>query len=308
MTIDHPQVRHVILTLLKAAVPERSSEIDALWQRFNPAVEVAPDSSGIAMDATRHRIRFDGKTMRVLWLMGFNGWQSTVLYSPAIVLSGPLGLSIDALLNEDDERGLLESDFRSRTRTAENLKDAKNSDDIPWPEDIPAPGEDREQLGSDQEKATFDLVCMATAFVLLHEFRHVMFHAEGTRPEQRLEEEIACDVWARSFMTEKVGDYARATGQSHRAILQKRAMALALGAVILHDMTPEFERWGSKDYPPIADRIHSMISGIGPSEDSSYWLFAACLLTGVYRRAGRHLPMVVTDHKALVVDLVEQLR
>lgn len=308
MTIDHPQAQHVVLTLLKAVIPERSLEIDVLWQRFNPAVEVVPDSSGIAMDATRHRIRFDGKTMRVLWLMGFNGWQSVTLYSPAIVLSGPLGLSIDAILKEDDERGLLESDYRSRTRMAENVMNAKNGDDIPWPEDIPAPGEDREQLGSDQQKATFDLVCMATAFVLLHEFRHVMFHADGTRPEQRLEEEIACDVWARSFMTEKVSEYARITGQPYHAILQKRAMALALGAVILHDITPEFERWGSKDYPPIADRIHSMISGTGPSGDSSYWLFAACLLTGIYRRAGRSLTMVVTDHKAMVAELVEQLR
>lgn len=306
--INHPQAEQAVLHLLKSAVPERSSEIEELWRKYGPAIQVSDDAPGVAMDATRHRIRFDNKTMRAIWLMGFNGWHCISMYSSAIVLSQLFQHSIDQILGGDDERGLLELDYRSRMSVAERLICSGDSDGIPWPVDIPEPGLDREELATDQDKVTFDLVCMATAFVLLHEFRHVMFDADGKRPEKRLEEETACDVWARSFMTEKIGHHARATGQPHHAFLQKRAMAMALGATVLHDLTPETGRWGSDDYPPIADRIHSMVSGTGPSVDSNYWLFASCLLIGIFRRAGRSLPMVVSDNETLVADLIEQLR
>lgn len=306
--INHPQAEQAVLQLLKSAVPERSSEIDELWRKYSPAIQVSDDAPGVAMDATRHRIRFDNKTMRAIWLMGFNGWRCISIYSPAIVLSQLFQHSIEQVLGGDDERGLLELDYRSRMSVAERLISTGGSAEEDWPDDIPEPGLNREELATDQGKVTFDLVCMATAFVLLHEFRHVMFDADGDRPEKRLEEETACDVWARSFMTEKIGDHARATGQPHHAFLQKRAMAMALGATILHDLTPETGRWGSDDYPPIADRIHSMVSGTGPSVDSNYWLFASCLLIGIFRRAGRSLPMVVADNETLVADLIEQLR
>ncbi|MBY5286872.1 phage exclusion protein Lit family protein [Pseudomonas aeruginosa] len=306
--LNHPQAEQAVLRLLKAAVPERSSEIDDLWKKYKPAVQISEDSPGTSIDATRHRIRFDNKTMRAIWLIGFNGWNCLSLYSPAVVLAQIFNLSIDQILGEDDERGRLEFDYRSRSSLAERLVSASSPDAITWPEDIPEPGSDRENLTSDQEKVTFDLVCMATAYVFLHEFRHVMFDSDGDRPSARLEEETSCDVWARAFMTEKIGEYARATTQPHQSFLQKRAMAMALGAIILHDLTPETGRWGSEDYPPIADRIHSMVSGIGPSLDSNYWLFAACLLIGVFRRSGRSLPMTISDNRKLVDDLIEQLR
>lgn len=143
--------------------------------------------------------------------------------------------------------------------------------------------------------------------MLLHELKHILFAIEGIRPNQRLEEEIACDVWARSFMTDKIAGSAGATGQSYRLLLQKRAMGLALGAAILHDITPEFGRFGSKDYPPIADRIHSMITGINLDEDSYHWLFSACLLIGIHRTAGIKLPMVITNPKTFVANLIDQL-
>lgn len=306
--INHQQAEQVVLRLLKSAVPERSSEIEELWKKYKPSIQISEDVRGVVIDATRHRIRFDNKTMRAIWLMGFNGWHSIALYSPAIVLAQMFDLSIDQVLGNDDELGSLEFDYRSRMSIAEKLIDTGSTDAGAWPSDIPEPGTERENLASDQEKVTFDLVCMAIAFVLLHELRHVIFDADGNRPDAGLEEETSCDVWARAFMTEKIGEYSFTTNQSHQALLQKRAMAMALGAAILHDLTPQTGRWGSADYPPIADRIHSMVSGIGPSLDSNYWLFAACLLIGIFRRSGRLLPMSVSDNKKLVDALIEQLR
>jgi len=307
-TINYTVEQKAVIQLLKSAVPERSAEIDELWDKYGPAIVVAGDAPKIVMDANRSRIRFDNKTLRVIWLMGFNGWHSVSLYSPSIVLSQVWEISIDQALSEDDERGLLEMDYRSRASTAENLAHASSVELVAWPEDIPEPGANREQLTTDQHKSTFDLVCMATAFVLLHEFRHVMLDADEKRPEARLEEEAGCDVWARAFMMDKIDKYASQSGSSFVAIQQKRAMALALGAAILYDLTPEYDRFGSTDYPSLADRIHAMVTGTGPAQSSNFWLFASCLLIGIFRRTGQSLPFVVSDNETLVITLVEQLR
>lgn len=40
---------------------------------------------------------------------------------------------------------------------------------------------------------------MATAFAFFHEFRHVMLDFDRTRPHDRREEELQCDVWVREF-------------------------------------------------------------------------------------------------------------
>jgi hypothetical protein len=44
---------------------------------------------------------------------------------------------------------------------------------------------------------------------LLYEFRHVMLDRDGARPKDPREEEMACDVWAREFMTSNLAEYAR---------------------------------------------------------------------------------------------------
>lgn len=297
-----------IRDLLRGAVPERHSELDTLWERYAPAIELASDSRGITMDANKHRIRFDAKTLRIVWLMGFNGWQTIGLYAPALIWSGVFGKTIDEMFNGDEELGQLESEYKARATIAADLINTMRVEDVAWPPDIPEPGVDRPSLKSDQEKVAFDLVCMATAFVFLHEFRHVMFLNDGDMPADQLEEEMMCDVWARQFLTAKINDYAQVTGQSYKALLNKRSMAMALGTSVLHDITPEYSRWGTHEYPSIGDRAHAMVSGSPLSADSTYWTFSACLLTGIFRRARRQLSMIASDHKALVDDLIQQLR
>ena len=162
-------------------------------------------------------------------------------------------------------------------------------------------------LCADDELAAFDLVCLATAYVFLHELRHVKFLSDGDYPADRREEEIACDVWARSFLTDKVGIYAQSVGQSFTRVLDKRSMGIALGAMILHEITPESARWGTAEYPPITTRIQAMISGSPLAKDSHYWLFTACLLVGIFRQAHRQLPTYAPSTNELVEQLTTDL-
>ena len=57
------------------------------------------------------------------------------------------------------------------------------------------------------ERATIDLIKIATAYVFLHEIRHVIFQADGDRPPDPRDEELECDIFARNFLMERIPDY-----------------------------------------------------------------------------------------------------
>jgi|SRR5665213_3995482 len=91
-----PSDQTIVLNLLRGAVPERADEISGLWAKYTPAVEVAPSAVRTTMNANRHRVRFDTKTIDLFWLLGFSAWHSIEVYSPGLVitmLSGLTGVS-----------------------------------------------------------------------------------------------------------------------------------------------------------------------------------------------------------------------
>jgi hypothetical protein len=63
----------MVIALMKGAVPERAAEIDALWKKYHPDVVQAAASKRITLNANKDRIKFDAKTMKVFWLIGFAG-------------------------------------------------------------------------------------------------------------------------------------------------------------------------------------------------------------------------------------------
>ena len=94
-TTDGPSDRAIVLHLLRGAVPERADEISSLWTKYAPAVELAPSTAGTTMNANRHRVRFDTKTIDLFWLLGFGAWRSIEVYAPALVIAMASGLTID---------------------------------------------------------------------------------------------------------------------------------------------------------------------------------------------------------------------
>lgn len=230
---SEPSDRTIILNLFRGAVPERADEISSLWSQYGHAVEVAPSTKGVTMNADATRIQFDTKTIDFFWLFGFSAWRAIEVYSPALVLATITGMPLDQALNVDTERGPFELDYKQRIASAQSLISADQSAEIFWPADIPEPTSDRESLGDVQHMAAFDL-----AFSLLHEFKHVMYYADSSAPSALPEEEIACDTYARDFMTSGLAAYAKKHGHNFAEVQQKRAMGIALAAVIIHAMTP----------------------------------------------------------------------
>jgi hypothetical protein len=295
----------IVLNLLRGAVPEKGDELCRLWTTHQHAVEVAPSGAGLTLNATSKRIKFDTKTVDFFWLLGFAAWRAIEVYAPALVLATSTGVSIDAALTSDNGRGQFELDFKQRIAAAHELRLARSTVDIGWPQDIPMPTADRASLGDAQQMAAFDLVGLAFAFALLHELKHVMFRAAGDAPAEGYEEEMACDTWAREIMTSNLAAYARENGHTFAQVAQKRAMGITLAAIIVHAMTSAHAHWGNDDYPPIAERIRSMIGGHTLSEGSPFWTFTACLLIAIMRQEGRPLDVIATSDKAAVESLLD---
>ena len=303
-----PSDRTIVLHLLRGAVPERADEISTLWRHYGHAVEVAPNTKGITMNADAARIKFDAKTINFFWLLDFSAWRAVEVYSPALVLTSLTGVPLDQALNSDAERGQFEFDYKQRVASAQSLITTERAADISWPTDVPQPTADRDGLGDSQKKVAFDLVGLALAFALLHEFRHVMYCADNSAPSTLPEEEIACDVWARDFMISGVAAYAKEHGHNYDQVQQKRAMGIAFAAVIIHAMTPTHAHWGNRQYPPIAERLTAMISGYSLPASSSFWLVTACLLIALMRQENRPLDFVAKSNQEIVEVLLDRLR
>jgi len=302
-----PSDRTIVLNLLRGAVPEKDVELCRLWKEHGHDVEVHSSGPGLTMNANIKRIKFDTKTIDFFWLLGFGAWRAIEVYAPALALSSVLGLPLDRALSSDDELGHLEFDYKQRMAATQKLIIAQQTDDIEWPTDIPQPTSNRGSLRDEQEMAAFDLVSLALAFAILHELKHVMFRATGEAPNEGYEEEMACDTWARSTMTSNLAEYARQQNHTFAQVEQKRAMGIALAAIVVHAMTPMHARWGNEEYPPIADRLRAMINGYNLPEGSSFWLFTACLLIAIMRQEGRSLDFVAVSNKEVVETLLDKL-
>ena len=291
MTAD-PSDRTIILHLLRGAVPERANRISSLWTQYGPTVEVTPNGRGMTMNANASRIKLDTKMIDFFWLFGFSAWRSINVYSGALEFATRNGHPLATALKDDTALGQYELDYKQHITIAQSLIAAEQTDNICWPADIPRPTDDRYSLSNDQHKAAFDLVALALAFAILHEFRHVMYCSDKSAPTALPEEEIACDTWARDFMTSKLAFYAKTQDHTYDQVLQKRAMGIALAAVTVHVMTPSYAHWGNGQYPPIAERLTALIKGYNLPPDSCFWAFTACLLIALMRKDHRPLDIV----------------
>jgi hypothetical protein len=252
-------------------------------------VEVTASAARTTLNANRHRVRFDTKTINLFWLLGFSAWRSIEVYSPALVVTMLLGLTIDQALQIDEKLTTFERDYKERMQAATSLISATSTGEITWPPDVPRPQADRDSFSDPRDKVVFDLTALALAFALLHEFSHVKLLVEKSQPDTLPEEELACDVWARDFMTAKLAAYARTHGLIYEEVTQRRAMALALAAIIVHAITPTAAQWENSEYPPLSDRIQAIAAGFNLPPGSCFWFSAACPLVGIMRQEHRPL-------------------
>ncbi|MEH2550760.1 hypothetical protein V1283_007405 [Bradyrhizobium sp. AZCC 2262] len=299
--------RDTLVALMQGAVPERQAETEALWETDNPEVVLVADAKRITLNADKDRIQFDAKTMDVFWLIGFSGWRAIECYTPVVVWSAKSGQALAELIKLDDGLADVEQAYKERRAAAQALIDAEDPASAPWPPDVPEPNADRYALNDPQHQVAFDLTCLAVAFTIFHEFRHVMLDRDKARSRDPREEELACDVWAREFMTGKLAAYAADNQHEYCDVLRKRSMGLALAALVLHEITPIWDHGGNRFYFSIADRMQAILDNTPLPANDHFWVFAASLLVGIFRQ--KHIPIdapAMSAHE-LVAYLIARL-
>lgn len=199
----------------------------------------------------------------------------------------PILICIERDVRADEGLGEVERAYKERISAVQSLIAAPDSASSPWPPDLPRPSADRDALEDTEYKAAFDLSCLATAYTFFHEFRHVMLDRDNERPRDLREEEMGCDVWARSFMTAHLAQYASDNEHRYQEVLRKRSMGLALAALILHEITPVWEHGGNCQYFSLTDRLQALLDNTPLPENDRFWVFAASLLIGILRQ--RHV-------------------
>lgn len=299
--------KEIVIAHMADAAPERREEIQALWSQYDPKVVLVQDGKDITLNATKDRIKFDAKTMDVFWLIGFSGWRAVECYSPHVFLSATCDQTIESMIADDEGLAEIELAYKERLAAAKSLIAATDAATEPWPPDLPRPNSSRAATCVPQYKAAFDLTCLAVAFTLFHEFRHVMLDRDEQRPQNLREEELACDVWAREFMTAKLAAYAQDHGHDYHEVLRKRSMGFALAALILHEITPVWDHGGNNAYFSVATRLKTILDNTPLSNNDHFWVFTASLLIGIFRQKGQSISAPPMEPRLLTRHLLSDL-
>jgi hypothetical protein len=303
-----PIDRAVFERLIVASAPERVEDLREIWKNYDPEFVLVPDSPGIKPSSKGKVVKFDDKSMRILWVLAHSAWRIFVCHSPHVLLMIATGDPIDRdMMKKDPGFAEAVAAFEGFLYLMRDAVKAESADEIAWPQDLADPNTDRSTLPADQH-AVFDLVDIATAYVFLHEIRHVMFAKDKNAPARGADEEIVCDTFARDFLLARINTYAESAPWSAELILMKRAMAVALGAFFVYEVTASEIRSGTDDYPPFADRFETLIGQAGATNDSDFWVFAATLLLASLRRLDPRASIKANAPDELCRNLIAAIR
>jgi len=325
---EEPIPAEYVQRLLRGSAPERLDDIKALWNKYQPQFCMADDGPGALLSTNKERVVFDLKTMAVYWQLSFAGWKVLGCYSPAVYASLPagnlsnlLGLPADLMRHSfppgttiehvlEADRGLADAEarFQESVYVARSILHADGMDETDWPADIPRPEAEREMFTDIEDTAAFDIAVISTAYAFCHELRHLMFARDQDTPLSRPDEELACDTWARQFLTENYAAYAKAQSVAADSVLAKRSIGGAIGIFVLYETTERIGDAGSENYPPLADRMNATLADTPLDRDHKFWTTYACVLVAILRRRNVRIDVRAQDAKNLCELLVEKIR
>lgn len=265
--------------LLAGVVPERVDEIKAEWSSKHDRVRLQ-NSHGFVMQQIYGTIQVNELALKQIWFIGFACQKAIEAYSGNIVAQQMSGQPCDTseLTTWVDQDGA--DLFVGRMRLAKELAKAERLEDFDWPDDVPYPieGASYENIN---DKAVFDLVCMAGAYIFLHEIRHSLIWQSATTPMSVISEEVECDHFALHMMIGRVPEYSAESGYPKEQVLAKRLLGIIFAKVVILIVTPQ-NRWkSSSDHPPVANRIRTILDAADDSLPEAFWLASAAILVAL---------------------------
>lgn len=274
-------LEQVIKLNILGTVPERANEFKSLWGKYSPDVVLSIDKPGYDIHAEYGlRLSFNQRTFHQIWLLGFASWSAFVTYCAPIYLSKINSIPLDISLLEHNDQKESEQAYVNIISEVEKLSSVNFIEDYKWSKKIPSPK--NIDFNNNQQKATFDTTAMASAFILLHEIRHIQISKENYKFDNH-KEELDCDYYAKNFILEKVEEYSTSTRSNSLDVLSKRATSLAVVVHLFLAKVP-LQNWnGTDSHPPLSDRISPFVNDIEQPDNDFYWLYLSSILLAQLR-------------------------
>ncbi len=290
--------------LLRAAVPERLSEIDEIIALAG--FREGRDGPGFKFENVYGQVIFTHRSVMQVYLISFLAWRALRAYSGLIILllatREPFDLSKVAHL---PEQAAADEAVDGLAKGLTEIRKAFATLDVPWPADIPAPSLVKHANVEDQ--AAQEVSLLALAFILLHEIHHVVLASKGEASGDWAEEH-KCDEFARQMMLRDVDHYAVSCGDNPFMVRSKRAMAIALANAIYAEITPQ-KLWAGSDHPPIADRCFANYEDWPADPNAPPWIYMSSVLAAQLRRRNRDVNAIAfTSARDLCEKLTELTR
>lgn len=303
-------IQDIIHGLINGVIPEKSFNTSALFEKYEPDFNLLEPGNGfkfcVPEDVGKKEIKFGVKELDVLWLIGYAGWKSIETYSPLVELVFRRKCSVEEVVIDDKKLEEYEMGYKLRIANAQSIISVDQLDERYWPHDLVRRTDDRQAL-SYQDKAVFDLICIALAFMFLHELRHLMYEVDKNRPENCKDEEQLCDQWAKKYLLDDILKYSSQSGSDYEKVKNKRMMGIALASLILFEVTGEEYRQGAKCYPQIGIRIKKLIGDCNLDDNSTFYFFASCILIGMLRKIHKRVDIIPLTPSELLSQLIDLL-
>lgn len=267
--------------LFGGVVPERVEEMKAKWNEADRVRLL--DVSRFLLQASYGSIQVSEKALRLIWLTGYAAWAAVEAYNVRIVWERLNGGAFDpATWNAYTQQRPLDTEVDRLLGKVWELERAATLEDFAWPEGIPTPVEGL-QITDTAKKATFDLICMAAAFVFAHELRHSLLDRDGGRPAKLIDEERECDRWALALMLEAIPGYATATKQDAMAVRVKRILGVLFAQLAILTLTPRHLWEETEEYPAVRARFRAALDAAVDPVPEWFWTSVASMLAAFAR-------------------------
>jgi hypothetical protein len=296
--ITDDKLREILKDMIFQAVPEQREALERVWGEFTPQIEPEHDKQGFDIKGGLFfgcgRIVFTNRSMTSLWLLGFAAWKALYAYSAPLVL----GMQVESLPDQQQ----FELEYSAIIQSIDELLSLENVEDFKWPDGIPIPTAKRPI--NEQDALVYDLICMATTYVFLHEIQHIRFSSAAERPSSH-EEELGCDEYAQKLMLGNIAEYAKHSGYPLCKLKTKRGMSLALASFFLLVLTPEDLWEGSESHPSLNQRMIALADYADIPDNDSMWIYFACLIIAHLKHQQRHSGKIqFSSYKQLCSQLV----
>jgi hypothetical protein len=278
-------VTSAVDTLFSGVVPERIQELKQNWGQGAERVRLL-DQNRFLLQQIYGTVQVSEVALRQIWLTGFAAQRAIDAYNVPLVLAAVLGQVLDpAEWRGSEMHAEKERAFYHVFDKITELGVVGNLDDFAWPDGVPYP-ESGLKITDPELKGTFDLVCMAAAYIFAHEVRHSIFEAKDNSPPDRMDEERQCDSWALALMLDQAGNYAIEKQWDPSLVRAKRILAIIIAKLTILTLTPRDTWDASSDHPPVRERLRAVLDAAVDPLPDWFWTTVTSMLLAFALRLG----------------------